>query len=244
MNISKNDQVGALVAQNYKTADVFRKHKIDFCCNGNRTIEEACSIKGIDPVSLIGDLKVSLNEPTSPTDYNSWPLDLLAEYIIKRHHRYVEEKIPVLIQYLQKLSKVHGDQHPELKRILQLFTETASELTQHMKKEELVLFPFIRKMAEAERNNTPVATPLFGTVTNPIQMMRYEHNAEGERFSEVAILSNNHMPPSDACNTYKVAYALLQEFETDLTIHIHLENNILFPKAIEMEAHLLEKIAR
>ncbi len=236
--LTKNTQkqIGQYVAEDYRTAAVFSKHKIDFCCNGNRTIEEACEKKGIDSNMLVEELENVLNTKTDQSiDYKSWPLDLLAEYIEKKHHRYVEEKIPVLLQFLDKLCRVHGERHPELYKITDLFNASAGELASHMKKEELILFPFVKKMVAAELNTSAVKSPQFGTVENPIAMMMEEHDTEGERFREIAALTDNYNPPADACNTYRVTFAMLKEFEEDLHLHIHLENNILFPGAIKLE---------
>ncbi len=130
---------------------------------------------------------------------------------------------------------MHGGRHPELAEVAQLFNQTAGELTVHMKKEEFILFPFIRKMVTQKAAGEPLSAPPFGTVQNPIAMMHQEHDAEGERFQKIASLTNNYTVPADACNTYSVTFAMLKEFENDLHLHIHLENNILFPKAIEME---------
>ncbi len=229
-------QIGEFVAEDFRTAAVFTKYKIDFCCNGNRTVEEACNKKGIDSNRLIDELNAVLNTATNQTiDYKSWPLDLLAEYIEKKHHRYVEEKIPVLRQFLDKLCRVHGDRHPELFKINDLFTASAGELAAHMKKEELILFPFIKKMVKAKIENGAIQSPSFGTVENPIAMMMHEHDTEGERFREIAELTDDYNPPADACNTYRVTFAMLDEFEKDLHLHIHLENNILFPGALKLE---------
>ncbi|WP_225036742.1 iron-sulfur cluster repair di-iron protein [Winogradskyella sp. SM1960] len=229
-------EIGQYVAEDFRTAAIFSKHKIDFCCQGNRTVEEACDKKGIDSNQLIEELNRVLNSKGGETiDYKSWPLDLLAEYIEKKHHRYVEEKIPVLRQFLDKLCKVHGSRHPELFKINELFVASAGELASHMKKEELILFPFIKKMVKAKIENGAVQSPQFGTVENPIAMMMEEHDNEGARFREIDALTNNYNPPADACNTYKVTFAMLEEFEKDLHLHIHLENNILFPEAIKLE---------
>lgn len=229
-------EIGQYVADDFRTAAIFSKYKIDFCCNGNRTLTEACEKKGIDSKVIMEELNQVLNSSSNETiDYKSWPLDLLAEYIEKKHHRYVEEKIPVLRQFLDKLCRVHGERHPELYKINELFTSSAGELASHMKKEELILFPFIKKMVKAKLENGVVQSPQFGTVENPINMMKHEHDTEGERFREIAELTSNYNPPADACNTYKVTFAMLDEFEKDLHLHIHLENNILFPKAIQLE---------
>lgn len=236
MNITKDTIIGALVAQDYRTASVFKNSKIDFCCNGNRTIEDACIQNDLDSETLITQLKAVANQTQdSGIDYNAWPLDLLVDYVEKKHHRYVETKIQEITPFLEKVVRVHGDRHPELAEVEQLFKASAGELTQHMKKEEMILFPFIRKMVEAKNTGTAVQAS-FGTVQNPIRMMMHEHDGEGERFRKIAALTDNYTPPADACNTYKVTFALIKEFEEDLHLHIHLENNILFPKSLEMEA--------
>jgi len=234
--------IGEMVAKDYRAATVFEKFGIDFCCKGNRTLEEATEKKKIDVDAVRDALQLVLNRPNEENmDFNFWPLDLLADYIEKKHHRYVEERIPLLLQYLNKLCKVHGDVHPELFEINRLFNETAGELTSHMKKEELILFPYIRKMLKKQKDGTAVLNaPHFGTVKNPIKMMMDEHENEGERFEKIASLTGKYNPPADACNTYRVTYALLDEFEKDLHKHIHLENNILFPKAILHEEQLQE----
>ncbi|MBO6881316.1 iron-sulfur cluster repair di-iron protein [Winogradskyella sp.] len=229
-------EIGQYVADDFRTAAIFSKYKIDFCCNGNRTVAEACEKKGLDSSKLMDEINQIINAKTGETiDYKSWPLDLLAEYIEKKHHRYVEEKIPVIRQFLDKLCRVHGQRHPELHKINELFTASAGELASHMKKEELILFPFIKKMVKAKLENGVVQLPQFGTVENPISMMKDEHDNEGDRFRQIAELTDNYNPPADACNTYKVTFAMLDEFEKDLHLHIHLENNILFPEAIKLE---------
>lgn len=239
MEINQDHIIGELVAQDYRTASVFKKYGIDFCCQGNRTIQDACVKKNIDTKLVLSDLSGVVQEQShAATDYKSWPLDLLADYIEKRHHRYVEQKTLEIKPYLDKICKVHGEHHPELFEIQQHFNATAGELAAHMKKEEFILFPFVRKMAKAKQEGLEIGTPHFGKVENPIQMMMDEHSAEGDRFSKIERLSNNYTPPQDACNTYRVTYALLKEFEQDLHLHIHLENNILFPKSIELEKEL------
>ncbi len=239
MNIQKHQIIGELVAQNYRAASVFKKYGIDFCCNGNRTIDEACEKKNIALNTVLQDLDIAIQKTEdSGTDYKSWPIDLLADYIEKKHHSYVVEKTAEIKPYLNKVCKVHGDRHPELLEIKEHFDATAGELAMHMKKEELILFPYVRKMAKAKKEATQAATPQFGTIQNPIQAMMDEHTTEGDRYRKIAELSNNYTPPQDACSTYKVTFALLNEFEQDLHLHIHLENNILFPKAIQLEKEL------
>ncbi|MFD0799384.1 iron-sulfur cluster repair di-iron protein [Maribacter chungangensis] len=231
--------IGEMVAQDYRIAQVFKNHKIDFCCKGNRSLEEVSEKYGLNMDVLLGEIdEVQRQTNNDNTDFKSWPLDLLADYIEKKHHRYVEERIPVLKQYLTKLCKVHGERHPELYEINEHFNASAGELAMHMKKEELLLFPWVRKMVNARQKNEPLGQPHFGTVKNPIAMMMQEHDNEGERFRLIVELTDDYNPPADACNTYRVAFSLLKEFEEDLHRHIHLENNILFPEATILEQKL------
>ena len=235
MNITKNNIVGEVVAKDYRAATIFKAHKIDFCCKGNRSIEDVCETAQLDANQIIEELILATTKTEQQTtDFKSWDSDLLADYIEKKHHRYVEKKIPELKAYLSKVAKVHGERHPELIEIEQLFTASAQELLSHMKKEETILFPYVRTMAA----DAQTQQPHFGTVQNPIKMMMHEHDTEGERFRKISSLSNNYTPPLDACTTYKVAFSMLKEFEDDLHLHIHLENNILFPKAIAAEQKL------
>ncbi len=235
MTVDTKTTIGEIVADDFRTASVFSKYGIDFCCKGHRTLEEVCEKKNVSVAELTEELSRAAHSAIDATDYLSWPSDLLIDYIEKKHHRYIEEKSPVLLQYLNKLCKVHGERHPELFRINELFYGSATELAAHMKKEELILFPFIKKMDKAKREGQPLERPHFGTVENPVAMMKDEHTTEGERFEEIAELTNNYNPPADACSTYRVTFMMLQEFEQDLHTHIHLENNILFPRAIAME---------
>lgn len=237
----KNKTIGSFVAEDFRTAAVFSKYRIDFCCKGNRTVTEVCEKQNIDADTLLENvLQVVQSENNGSIDFNSWPLDLLADYIEKTHHRYVEEKTNVLLPFLDKLCKVHGANHPELFKINELFIGCAGELSQHMKKEELVLFPFVKRMVKTKESDGILSQPSFGTVSNPIAMMMHEHDNEGERFREIAALTDNYTPPADACTTYRVTFAMLKEFEADLHKHIHLENNILFPKAVILEKDFIE----
>lgn len=245
MGTTEELTIGEMVARDYRAATVFESFGIDFCCKGNRTLEEAAGKKKLDPAEVREALDKVLNSPGDENmDFNSWPLDLLADYVEKKHHRYVEERIPLLIQYLNKLCKVHGDMHPELFEVNKLFNETAGELTAHMKKEELILFPFIRKMVKKAKEGAGLDAPHFGTVKNPIKMMMQEHEDEGDRFEQIAEITQGYRPPADACSTYRVTFSLLDEFEKDLHKHIHLENNILFPKSIVQEEAMQQEMEK
>jgi regulator of cell morphogenesis and NO signaling len=239
MKTAYKQTIGDYVVNDFRTAALFSKYGIDFCCKGNRTLAEACEKKAIDADVLENEINAILQSTVDQIiDFRSWPLDLLIDYILKTHHRYIEEKSAVLYQFLDKLCKVHGGRHPELFEINKLFTAGARELANHMIKEEMVLFPFIVDMVNAQRTNQTIAAPHFGTVYNPIAMMQEEHSIEGERFAKIADLTTSYIPPTDACETYKVTFSMLQAFEADLHKHIHLENNILFPAAKKLEMQL------
>lgn len=234
MNI-RNEHIGEIVSKDFRTAAIFKKNGIDFCCKGGRTIEDACAPKKIDATKIYEDIEALPNKEGGSIDFNTWPLDLLADYVEKIHHRYVEEKTPILQAFLEKLARVHGERHPELIEIRNLFEGSVQDLAVHFKKEELVLFPFIKNMVKAKISGEELIHPSFDTVENPVAMMKHEHTVEGERFAKIAELTSNYNPPADACNTYRVTFAMLEEFESDLHTHIHIENNILFPKAIKLE---------
>lgn len=240
MVITEQSIIGDLVAKDYRYATVFQNNKIDFCCQGNRTIEEACASKRKDIDKLLAQLTdVATFNDSAATDFNSWPLDLLADYIQKKHHRYVESRITEIKPMLAKIVEVHGAMQPELVEVEKLFLESAGELTAHMKKEEFILFPFVKKLVHASEEKTELTPGQFGTVASPVAMMMDDHAVEGERFRKIAELSDDYTPPKGACTTYKVTYSLMKEFEQDLHLHIHLENNILFPKAVELEKTLV-----
>lgn len=241
MEINQKQIIGELVAHDYRTAAVFKKYGIDFCCQGNRTISAAVETQNIDIQTVLRDLQLITETKDTATDFNSWPVDLLADHIEKKHHRYVEEKSLEIKSYLNKICSVHGDRHPELFEIQEQFNASVGELAVHMKKEEFILFPFIRKLSKAKQEDRPIDAPPFGTIQNPIAMMHQEHETEGDRFRKIDWLSNHYTPPDDACNTYRVTLALLREFEQDLHLHIHLENNILFPQAVELERQIMER---
>lgn len=233
-------KVGEVVAADYRAAAVFQKFGIDFCCKGNISIDEACSLHNLMTEDVMRELKMLLaSAEIHPADYQSWSPAFLADYIERTHHRYVLEKTPVILGYLAKLCHKHGGHHPELLEINKLFSDSAVELASHMQKEEQILFPRIRNLAAMNANVPHDHLNTSSILSAPIKMMMDEHENEGDRFRKIDTLSNHYQPPADACNTYKVTYALLREFENDLHLHIHLENNILFPKAVQMEKELL-----
>lgn len=234
-----NKTVAEIVTENIKTADVFKKNGIDFCCGGHVSVQEICAKKGVDYAKIKEEILNVGKTPSTGHDFNSWDIDFLADYIVNTHHKYVTEANRLIIEYSDKVAKVHGHHYTETVEINHLFHEIANELNAHMQKEEHVLFPFIRAIGKAKREGTPLSPPPFGTIQNPINMMEMEHTAAGDILRKIAELSNNYTPPADACNTYRALYHSLEEYQNDLFQHIHLENNILFPKAIKFEQELL-----
>lgn len=235
----QEETLGEIAAKDLRKAEVFKKYGLDFCCGGKKTVKEACAEKGIDVTKVEKELQQADKNPAvRPLPYNDWGLDFLADYIVNTHHSYVRKTLPDLRAYASKVAQVHGPQHPELMPIQQLVEEVNKELSEHLVKEEKILFPFIKELVMAkDRSQSPRAVQ-FGSVQNPIHMMEEEHEAAGKCMEEIRALSNNYTLPEDACASYSLLFKMLNDFEEDLHIHVHLENNILFPKAIALEKHL------
>ncbi|TNE28826.1 MAG: iron-sulfur cluster repair di-iron protein [Bacteroidetes bacterium] len=237
MQFNPNETVGEWVARDFRTAAIFKKHNIDFCCNGKRTLQQACTISST-PISVLKSelLEITTKDTAHDIDkISKYPLDILIEHIVNTHHVYVTHRSGEILTYLDKVVRVHGSKMPELAQIKLLFEEGAGELAKHMKKEELILFPAIERLATANQNGSSYEMASFGSIQNPIKMMEHEHEVEGDRFDSISNLTNEFTPPEWACNTMRVTFALLEEFQNDLHVHIHLENNILFPNAIKLE---------
>lgn len=246
VKIAKRDKdekdltIGELVSADYRKAEVFKKFGLDFCCGGKKTLKQACESKGLDTLQVEKELnEIEEVSAAASEDFNDWEIGFLADYILNTHHRYVKKAIPVIYEYTQKIAKVHGENHPEVVVIAEIFLCVTDELNRHMCKEEDVLFPYIKHLSIADNNAMKIEQPSFGSLSNPINMMEHEHDEVGRLLEKIKLLSNNYTPPADACTTFKLCYSKLKEFEDDLHKHIHLENNILFPKAIELEKKLL-----
>jgi regulator of cell morphogenesis and NO signaling len=240
----ENKTLGEIVAQDWHKAHVLKKYGLDFCCGGKRSLKEACTKKGLDVTLIENELQQMDHAPTHrPLPFGDWSLDFLADYIVNTHHSYVRKNLPEIRSYAEKVLKVHGKEHPELLRIYQLIEDINEELTPHMFKEENILFPYIKELIAAKNNSNPKPVPHFGTVQNPIQMMETEHEEVGNQLMEIRELTLNFSLPEGACTTYNLLYKLLREFETDMHSHIHLENNILFPKALNIEKQFVTSCA-
>ena len=239
MQITKDQLVGGLVAQNFKTADIISRHGIDFCCAGNISLEDAAKQHNLNVADLLVDLEKVLNAKDLESDLiNRLPLDALVDHIVESHHQYIRDNVDVIPNYINKIAEVHGGRHPEMVEVKNLFDGACKELSEHIVKEEQILFPYIKELVKAKQNGTKPNVPGFGSVASPIEAMMAEHANEGERFREISELTDNYTLPADGCTTYRVGLEKLKEFETDLHRHIHLENNILFLKAMELEKNL------
>ena len=231
--------IGEIVAEDYRRATIFKRFGIDFCCGGGKTVAETCEKKGISPTELEEALlRVSDTGSSRDADARTWDLDFLADYIVNVHHRYVRENLPPLVQFATKVARVHGDAHPELHEIAELTLRLAADMEEHMAKEEQVLFPYVKALVNASRLEVAPSRVPFGTIRNPIMMMEHEHDDAGNIMKRLRELSNDFTPPEYACNTYRATFATLEDFESDLHRHVHLENNILFPRATALEDEL------
>ncbi len=236
MNATLETTIRDIVAEDFRAAAVFQRHGLDFCCGGARSVLDACRDKGIDAAAVLTDIQNACGSVESRTPrFASWDVPTLIAYIVGNHHEYVRRAIPPLLAHTEKIATVHGERHPELAEIARLFAGVADEMTSHMFKEERLLFPYIQSLHHSVQQNRGVPPSPFGTVGNPIRMMEAEHESAGNAMARVRELSGGYQPPADACTTYRVSLEELKAFEEDLHAHVHLENNILFPRAIELE---------
>lgn len=221
--------VGDLVAEDYRRAAVFKHFGIDFCCGGGATLEAVCRKKNVDLAQLARALEVAETRGQAPqARVTQWEPAFLADYIVNEHHAYVRESLPVLRAFTEKIARVHGARRPELVEIAHLFEQVATDLEEHMACEERVVFPAI-KAATAD-DDAPGVPPLQDVIVQ----MEHDHDAAGEAMRQIRELSSDFTPPLDACNTYRAAFVKLEEFEEDLHRHVHLENNVLFPRALAL----------
>lgn len=223
----KDLNVGEVVADDFRTSKVFTNAGIDFCCGGNQSVKEACNEKGVNIQELEAQILKIKNTPVNPSvNFKEWDLLFLIDYIKNTHHKFVLNSLPELLFYTEKIARVHGENHSELIDIAGKVYSINDELLQHLKNEEEVLFPAIKNYLKSPNN---VFTQ---TINSEINRMAGEHDFVGKTMDEINTITNEYQVPEDGCNTYRVAFELLKQFEDDLHIHVHLENNILFPKAL------------
>lgn len=243
VQIKKNDTgsgetVGEIAAKDLRKAEVFKKYGIDFCCGGKKTLKQVCEEKGLDVAVVEAELENPAQPVSSANDYNRWEPDFLADYIYNQHHLYYYNELPIIKGLITKVTQHHGSNHPELNYLYQAFSKLVEELDTHFMREEKVVFPFIKALVQAKRSGNPDMLNSQPSLTEPIQIMEEDHEAAGEILDAMQKVSNNYAAPADACNSYQFLYKKLKELDEDLHQHIHLENNILFPKALKLEKEL------
>ena len=235
------ETVGEIAAKDIRKAEIFKQKGIDFCCGGNKTLKEASEEAGITEGELKTALDTVENKPLAPSqDYNKWELDFLADYIVNTHHRYVKENAETIYGLAVKVAQHHADNHPELNRLAQSVHHFLQDLLDHTVKEEKILFPAIKEGVAKKKDPSYNLSTQPGFIKQPIMMMEREHEIAGEDLTYFRKLTNNYTLPADACNSYNYLFEKMKEFEDDLHQHIHLENNILFPKALELDKELAE----
>lgn len=234
MNIQTSDTVASIVTRNLRAAQILTNHGLDFCCGGQKSLQQACEDKNIALDRLLRQLASLSDTKTEETpDFIDMNLIPLTKYIEKTHHKFTSEKILFVKSNLPKLVLTHGTSHPELPGVKQIFDALSDHLTVHMKREELMVFPYIRNMTRFGK--TAIGSVAFGYIENPIMDLVSDHESESEKLKNLGGLTNNYEVPADGCQTYRTTYQAMRELETDLYIHMHLENNILFPKAVAVE---------
>lgn len=238
MSIIAEKSVRELAIEKPGAVRVFEKLGIDYCCGGKVSLEHACRTASLSLDGVLASLKVaeqSAQQIGTRSDWHGEPLAALISHIVSTHHKYTREEVARLGPLFKKVCSVHGNNHPELLPLQGTFAELAQELTAHMMKEEMILFPHIRRMEEAVNQEADLHSSPFGSVQNPVAMMEHEHDSAGDALRQLRAASHGYVAPPDACLSFRALYKALAEFETDLHQHIHLENNILFPRAVALE---------
>jgi regulator of cell morphogenesis and NO signaling len=231
-----NKSVKDLAVQIPGAARVFEKLGIDYCCGGGVALSEACGKAGLRIEDVVRSLEAAEGEPAPASDWSGAPLAALAQHIVEKHHSFTWSESARLEALLSKVLAAHGARHAELTGMQTTFSQMADELRTHMMKEERILFPYLAAMEQALAEKREVPHAMFGSVENPVRAMMKEHDSAGEALRALREAGHGYAAPEDACVSYRELYRSLEAFEADLHTHIHLENNILFPRALELEA--------
>jgi regulator of cell morphogenesis and NO signaling len=233
MQATSEKTVRELALESPNATRVFEQMGIDYCCGGQKSLSEACATARVPVQEVLQRLDASRGEAGYGQGAHDWQESSLTEiirHIVNTHHEYVKQEVPRLEKLLAKVVSVHGGNHPELLQVQSTFHSLGEELSSHLMKEEQILFPWI---VQTESGESPASC--FGSVGNPIRMMMFEHDNAGAALREIRSASRDFRIPDDGCISYQTLYQALQAFEADLHQHIHLENNILFPRAMELE---------
>ncbi len=231
--------VGQIVARDIRKAEVFRKFGIDYCCGGKKSLRQACDEAQVEVATVEAALNQQDNRPAGPVlDFIQWDADFLADYIYNQHHKYYYSEGSVIADLLKKVYSRHGQSHPQLAQLYDLYHNLAAELSGHFMKEEKVLFPFIKALVVAQKNGDRTSLHQQPSLTEPIHMMEADHESAGDILAQIRKVIHQYTPPQNSCNSFKLLYQKLEDLEADLHQHVHLENNVLFPKALALEKDL------
>lgn len=239
--ITKTTTLGEIATQNINYVTILYQYNLDFYCDGLKRLEDACSERGINTNCVLEELNhLDIRYTPSALHFKDWSMELLIQYVLKFHHSYIREEGPKILNLLTSVCQTYGDENPNLIQIKQLFTLSLEDLENHLMKEEQVLFPFIDEILSAYYRHAPLPQFHCGSIENPISVMESEHTGEGDRFREIARLTNEYKAPQNANDDYKNVMLRLKEFEQNLHLHIHVENNIIFPRAIELQTSCMQ----
>ena len=235
MKVTSNSSIGEIVAADFRTAKVFEKYGIDFCCGGHVSLAASCTEKGIEQKVIEEELETIKNQPVERSqNYTAWALPFLADYIVNTHHAYLNENMEQIAAYTNKIAGVHGGHHPELYEIASIFGKIIMDMVPHLKEEEEVLFPAIKRIEAGKISGLTKETKDLELIRLSLEKLQKEHEAIGDAVHAIRHLAKDYAIPDDVCNTFRITYQKLEEFEDDLHKHVHLENNILFLKAAQL----------
>ncbi|MGZ5191073.1 MAG: DUF542 domain-containing protein [Flavisolibacter sp.] len=241
--LKDDSYVTDIVAEDYRTSYVFQKYNIDYCCGGKMSLRAVCEHRGLETEKIKKELLDSMRiiQLSSSINFSNWSIDFLIDYIINVHHCYLTVSLPEICDTTERFRNGHVSRYPYLNELLKCVHALRDELLPHIEEENQIIFPYIKQIVHAYESHEPYAGLLVRTLRKPVEnMMNHEHEYVRKYLQKIRELTNNYTPPTSSCVTHKVAFAKLKELDNDLVQHIHLENNILFPKAIEMEKELLE----
>ncbi len=237
MTFAPSTPLAELAASSTAAVRILEHHGLDYCCGGARPLEDAARDKGLDPAAVLAEIESALAAATPERDWRTAPLDELIGHILSTHHEYLKLNLPALSARLARVREVHGAKAPELlAEMTSVYSALRAELEDHMHKEEVILFPFIERYQQAASQGYPIPPAPFGTIANPIRVMEREHESAGSALARLRGMTDGYRLPDWACDTVRALWRGLEELEQDLHVHIHLENNILFPRAIALEA--------
>jgi len=241
--LTKDETVSDIVHRDYRTADVFRQHEIEYCCGGKLPLHVACEMKGLDTEKILKELEQVTRDvriSSSELDFNDWDIDFLTDYLVNIHHQYVRKALPQLKDHLDRFADGHKKKFAYLEELQKSVNQFSRTVLVHMDQEEEIIFPYIRQIAHAYHSRASYASLLVRTLRKPVEdIMQHEHDVTSKMLKRWRELTNNYTTPSHACISHQVVFKKMREVDNDIVQHLHLENNYLFPKAISMEKELL-----